>query len=531
MPTTNARYSRLWIVFVVFVVFVYLFGLTVPLLGPDEPRYAQVAREMFLRSDWVTPTLGGHNWFEKPALLYWLQITFFNIFGVSEFAARLGSALFGLGTVAALWILGRRFTTESTKDTEVSDQGSPKSDPAKNSVLSFPSVAGPAFANILFLVAASSLGLLVFARGASFDIIVTFPLTAAMVGYFVHDHDHRTGKAGFPLGLVAFYFFIGLAVLAKGLIGILFPFAIVTFYHVLSRRMPSRSFIASVFWGIPISAAIVATWYLPMYLRNGWEFIDEFIIQHHFQRFTSNKYQHPQPFHFFWWVLPLMTFPWIPFFFGGLWRTAKMFINDLKTPTPTLPSSSTPLLLYSLSWLLVPLVFFSFSGSKLPGYILPALPPAIVISAFFAWQLAAKKAIWRRLVPAVGVVMLLVVFLTLAFALPRFADRDSVRPLIAAADARGMATQRVLMFYHLSHNAEFYAVGRLLRDQTEKQRVFYKTEDLLTILAAEPEGKALVISPVEHVTALTADRRLNAEVVKDNTEHAIVAISLSTPGT
>lgn len=530
MTTTNARSSRLWIVFAVFVAFVYLFGLTVPLLGPDEPRYAQVAREMFLRGDWVTPTLGGHNWFEKPALLYWLQITFFSIFGVSEFAARLGSALFGLGTVAALWILGRRFNIQSTKDTDASDQGSPKSDPAKNSVLSFPSVAGPAFANILFLVAASSLGLLVFARGASFDIIVTFPLTAAMVGYFVHDHDYRNGKAGFPLGLVAFYFFIGLAVLAKGLIGILFPFAIVTFYHVLSRRMPSRSFIVSVFWGIPISAAIVATWYLPMYLRNGWEFIDEFIIQHHFQRFTSNKYQHPQPFHFFWWVLPLMTFPWIPFFFGGIWRSIKTLIHDVKQPTTT-PNSSSPLLLYSIAWLLVPLVFFSFSGSKLPGYILPALPPAIIISAFFAWQLAAKKAIWRRLIPAVGVAMLLVVFLTLAFALPRFADRDSVRTLIAAADARAMKTQRVLMFYHLSHNAEFYAAGRLLRDDTEKQRVFYKTEDLLTILAAEPEGKALVISPVEHVATLTADRRLNAEVLKDNTEHAIVAISLSAADT
>lgn len=530
MTTTTARSSRLWIVFAVFVAVVYLFALNIPLLGPDEPRYAQVAREMFLRGDWVTPTLGGHNWFEKPALLYWLQITFFNIFGVSEFAARLGSALFGLGTVTALWILGRRFTTEHT---EISEENQKADDMAENSVPSVSSVVNrlPDFATYLLIISASSLGLLVFARGASFDIIVTFPLTAAMAGYFVHDHDHRTGKAGFPLGLVAFYFFIGLAVLAKGLIGILFPFAIVTFFHVLSRRMPSRSFVLSVFWGIPISTAIAATWYLPMYRRNGWEFIDEFIIQHHFQRFTSNKYQHPQPFHFFWWVLPLMTFPWIPFFFGGLWRSAKMFINDLKTPTPTLPNSSTPLLLYSLSWLLVPLVFFSFSGSKLPGYILPALPPAIVISAFFAWQLAAKKAIWRRLIPAIGVAMLLVVFLTLAFALPRFADRDSVRPLIAAADARGMATQRVLMFYHLSHNAEFYAAGRLLRDQTEKQRVFYKTEDLLTILAAEPEEKALVISPVEHVTALTADRRLNAEVLKDNTEHAIVAISLSTPGT
>src|SRR4051794_34681214 len=86
---------------------VYLYGLNVPFVGPDEPRYAEVAREMMNRHDWVTPTLGSHNWFEKPALLYWLEILSFRIFGVSEFAARFGPALFGLGTSVSLWFLAR----------------------------------------------------------------------------------------------------------------------------------------------------------------------------------------------------------------------------------------------------------------------------------------------------------------------------------------------------------------------------------------------------------------------------------------
>ncbi|HET7288644.1 MAG TPA: hypothetical protein VFI71_14280, partial [Pyrinomonadaceae bacterium] len=73
-----------------------MYGLgKLPLVGPDEPRYAQVAREMFLRGDLVTPTLGGHTWFEKPALLYWLMIASYKIFGVSEFSARLGPAVCG----------------------------------------------------------------------------------------------------------------------------------------------------------------------------------------------------------------------------------------------------------------------------------------------------------------------------------------------------------------------------------------------------------------------------------------------------
>src|SRR5215204_4433758 len=128
-----------WPVFALIVIAVYLTGLTIPLLGPDEPRYAEVAREMFERGDWVTPTLGGFNWFEKPALLYWLQIVSYSIFGVSEFAARFGSALFGLGTVAALWILGRNVTAANNEQRTTND-----------------------FANWLALIAGSTIGLIAF---------------------------------------------------------------------------------------------------------------------------------------------------------------------------------------------------------------------------------------------------------------------------------------------------------------------------------------------------------------------------------
>ena len=106
-PKTKNQF--IWLLFAITIVAVYFFGLTLPLVGPDEPRYSQVAREMFERGDWVTPTLGGFDWFEKPALLYWLQIASYKLFGVNEFAARFGSALFGLGTIFALWILGRNY--------------------------------------------------------------------------------------------------------------------------------------------------------------------------------------------------------------------------------------------------------------------------------------------------------------------------------------------------------------------------------------------------------------------------------------
>src|SRR4051812_40319459 len=103
----NTIPAYIWFGLLALTLFVYFYGLNIPFVGPDESRYAQVAREMLESGDWITPTLAGHNWFEKPALLYWLEIVSFHIFGINEFAARFGPALFGLGTIASLWILGR----------------------------------------------------------------------------------------------------------------------------------------------------------------------------------------------------------------------------------------------------------------------------------------------------------------------------------------------------------------------------------------------------------------------------------------
>lgn len=480
----------------VLTVFVYLFGLNIPLLGPDEPRYAQVAREMFQNGDWVTPTLGGFHWFEKPALLYWLQITFYHIFGVSEFSARLGSALFGLGTIVSLWILGKK--------TYKPESGS--------------------FANYLALIAATSIGILVFSRGASFDIIVTFPMTAAMVSFYIFDRATKNTWREKYLPLTLFYVFIGVSLLAKGLIGIIFPFAIVTFYHLLSWRFPSRAFLASLLWGMLIAISVASVWYVPMYQRNGWEFIDEFFIQHHFQRFTSNKYQHPQPFFFFLWVLPLMTFPWVPLFFAAAWKGVKSLFRFAPAFRPA--ETASPLLLFAFCWLAVPLAFFSLSGSKLPGYILPAVPAAIIMVALMAYSLAEKSRKWQKIILTTATVTLVSIFALLIFAVPKFANADSVKSLIAEATTRGFASQRIMMVYTLSHNAEFYAPNRLLRDETGKQKTFYHVEDLLPYLAQEPNKSALVLVPIEHLGVLTKDTRIATQVLEDNTELAIVEVAV-----
>ncbi|MBV9958632.1 MAG: phospholipid carrier-dependent glycosyltransferase, partial [Acidobacteria bacterium] len=340
--------KRVWLLFFLAVVACYFYGLgRPPLLGPDEPRYAQVAHEMFLRADFITPTLGGHTWFEKPSLLYWMMMAAYGAFGVTEFAARLGPALAGLLTGLLIFWLGRRV------ERACEDREKPRGLGQWSS-----------------LALLSSGGLIVFSRGASFDIIVTLTVTLSLCCFFVSELE-RDARRRLWL-LAGFYAGVGLSLLAKGLVGIVVPFGVTGTYFLLRRTWPDRKSLTSMLWGMPLALLIAASWYAPVTARHGWLFIDEFFVQHHFARFVSNKYHHPQP---FWFYLPMMAaliFPWTAFLVGSFRTTARLSWRG-KEPL-------TKFHLFALAWLVVPVAFFSLSESKLPGYVLPALPGAALLA-------------------------------------------------------------------------------------------------------------------------------------------------------
>jgi 4-amino-4-deoxy-L-arabinose transferase-like glycosyltransferase len=517
----NPKSKIVWLIFAFLIVFVYFFGLTIPLLGPDEPRYSQIAREMFERGDWVTPKLGGFDWFEKPALLYWLQIASYKLFGVNEFAARFGSALFGLGTIFSLWILGK-----SVSDSKFQIPNS-KTLTHKSGIWNLE------FANWLAIIAASSIGLLAFSRGASFDIILTFPITAALVGFFVFDSNQSPkSKVQSPkslnqfLPLFAFYFFIGVALLAKGLVGIVFPFAIVAFYYLLSWKFPSKTFIYSLIWGTILSLLVAAVWYLPVYQANGWKFVDEFFIQHHFQRYTSNKYLHPQPFWYFFLVLPLMTIPWLPFFLASNWNFFKSQIANRKSQIPdNLSTLDSRLSTFAFAWLAVPLVFFSLSGSKLPGYILPSLPGALVLTAIYVVNFAAKSAKRKRALQIVAFAVFAFAAIGLQFAAPKFAYQDSTKGLFEKAAAEGYADAKVLNLHTISHNAEFYAAGRLARGADGKLKKYFGVSEVAEEIRRQNGASVLVLVPLEYLHELPESDLVESKILGDNGELAIALVS------
>ncbi|MGI8787322.1 MAG: ArnT family glycosyltransferase [Pyrinomonadaceae bacterium] len=510
----------IWILFALVIVAIYFFGLSIPLVGPDEPRYAQVAREMFSRGDWITPTLGGANWFEKPALLYWLEIVSYKIFGVSEFAARFGSAVFGLGTIFSLWILGKFSAEEFTEK--------PREGKNKNafSVSSVNSSAENNFANWLALIAASSIGLIVFSRGARFDIILTFPITAALAAFFIADQTENKSSFTFYFCLFTFYFFVGVALLAKGLVGIVLPFAVVAFYFLLSRKFPSKTFIFSFFWGTFLSLLVASIWYAPMYRTHGWRFVDEFFIQQHFQRFVSDKYQHAQPFWFFFIVLPLMTLPWLPFFLAALWKFFNEFFQrrDTETQRKTFRIPHSAFRIFAFAWLLVPLVFFTFSGSKLPGYILPALPAAIILTAESVYKFVGKSPRRKYLLQALAFLTFAAVALSLQFVVPKYARRDSVKSLIETADASGYKGEKITNLYVVSYNAEFYAAGRLVRDADGKMKRYDDFVQLAIELKHQNTPNILVLVPHSNVREVVESPWVEARALDDNGDTAIVLL-------
>ena len=506
----NSNFPKaLWLVVAVGFIALYFYGLDfIPLLGPDEPRYTQIAREMFERNDWLTPTLGGHNWFEKPILLYWLQIVAFKMFGVSEFSARFFSAVLGLLSVLLIYLLCRRIETMVERKGYYSQN--------VNGLAKYTAIA-----------MATSVGMIAFSRGASFDIILTFPVLASLVCFFSFeiyaphgpsDQDFR-GYYLSDVGYIAgFYFFIGIALLAKGLIGIVIPFGVVFTYYFFQFRLPQRIFVFSWFWGIPLAMLVASAWYLPMYLTHGQVFIDEFFIQHHFQRYLSNKFQHPQPFYFFWWVLPLMTIPWSPFFFASLWH-----IRHWRGGSAQIPSDY--LRYFALAWLLMPIAFFSISGSKLPGYILPALPGAMILAGDRIRQFVKKNEYNEWLIFGLSTGTIIVCFLLLSFMVKGFASTETVKPLIETADKAGYQNSRIINFQTVSHNSEFYGANRVIRDADGKMKRVDEAAELADEI--RKEGKAIVVLiPLQFVSRLTQSEVLTANVLADNGELAIVGVGL-----
>jgi 4-amino-4-deoxy-L-arabinose transferase-like glycosyltransferase len=301
------------------------------LIGADEPRYAQVAREMLERRDWVTPTLGGVPWLEKPPLYYWQAMAAYKIFGVSDWAARLPSAFDATALAFAMYWFLRRFR--------------------------------PGFALDGALALTCSAAIVGFARAASTDMPLAAMLVVALLAWYGW---FETGSRAF---LGGFYVFVGLAMLAKGPVA---PFLGMVIVGVFAATQRSWQVIWKSLWlpGILLGFIVSLPWYVLVQIRNP-QFFHIFILEHNLARFGTNVFHHPEP---FWYYIPVMLLSWLPwtvFVIASLvWAARELRQRDVDG-----------LNAFLLIWIVTVVVFFSISKSKLPGYILPAIPPGVVLLA------------------------------------------------------------------------------------------------------------------------------------------------------
>ena len=317
----------------------------IPLLGPDEPRYTRVAVEMHRAGEWVRPTLQGEAWLEKPPLFYWLAGAAFSALGETEAAARLPSVLATLLLVGTTALVGAR-------------------------------VCGSAAGLHAGFVAGTALLPFAYGRAASMDMLLasTVTLSIGLAGL------RALGIAG-RLAVVAAAAAAGLAVLAKGPLGLLLPVLVLGGYALATREWRLLRELAA-----PLAVAafllVASPWYVAILLDQGRHFLDVFILDHNVQRFTSTIHNHPGP---FWYYLPVLLaglFPWsglaVPALFGAGPRSSR---TDL----------------FLLAWLGLPLAFFSLAGSKLPGYILPCIPPLAILMGRAADRLVTEGPTPQRL--------------------------------------------------------------------------------------------------------------------------------------
>lgn len=308
-------------------------------MRPDEGRYGEIAREMAVSGDWITPRLNAYRYFEKPPLQYWATATAYRLFGVNEWTTRLWTALTGFACIALVFLFANR-------------------------------ILGPPAGFIAAIVLAGS-GLYAFmGQLATLDMGFTCFTTLAVVGFALGQMDGDP-PARRRAWMWAGWLGMALATLSKGLAGFVLPVAAVGLYILLRRDFGLLRGLRLASGGL-IFILVTAPWFVLVSGRNP-EFLQFFFVQEHFERYTSTLHGRYEPFWYFIPVLAVGILPWLPSALAALWLAPHHRSRTRFEPV-----------LFLVVWCATVFLFFSASDSKLPSYVLPMFPALAIL---VAWQL------------------------------------------------------------------------------------------------------------------------------------------------
>jgi 4-amino-4-deoxy-L-arabinose transferase-like glycosyltransferase len=399
------------------------------LIGPDEPRYAWIARAMAETGDWVTPRLWAVPWFEKPILYYWAAALGFWMHLPAEWAARLPSAIAALAAAKGIAWFARRYYG------------------ADEDSLASPTLLAP----VIFATSVAAIG---FARAATPDMLFSAAITLAMLcaasvlrraGALRTPHDAEAEIQEHDLLALALWgALLGAGVLAKGPAAVILAGGAIGIWALVTSNWRATFRLAHPV-AIAAFCAVALPWYALCARRNP-DFLRVFIFQHNFERYWTPLFRHQQPFWFFGPITILALLPWSAFLIGAAQEAMRLWREKTWTNSPGF---------FVACWAVFPVVFFSFSQSKLPSYILPAVPALALVAAIGAsrsFQRSHTSAI--ILSAGIGVVwiVLAAIFLHATYHFPFTQTGTTVRAFAAAALAIAIAVAAGILHAGIRRN-------------------------------------------------------------------------------
>lgn len=357
-------FEKLLLFFLVLSSFFLTLG-SIPLFDLDEGAFSEATREMLLNKNFITTYLNGELRFDKPILIYWFQSISVSLFGLNEFALRLPSAISSLLWVSAIFLFTKKYFNF-------------------NSGL---------YAALAFI---ASLQIALISKAAIADAMLNLYITLSMFSIYIF-YVTRQNKY-----IYLTFIFIALGVLTKGPIAVIIPF-FVSFLFFLIKNQIKLWFMAILnIRGILIFLAIALPWYILEYMEQGQLFIDGFFLKHNISRFSSSLEGHTGNYLYY---IPVLFIGLMPFT-GVLVKSFSNFRNYLKDDTT----------LFLLIWFIFVFVFFTFSNTKLPHYIIYGYTPLfIIIGITLSSMIDEKKQYFTLLfIPSI---ILFLLFLSFPFLL------------------------------------------------------------------------------------------------------------------
>jgi 4-amino-4-deoxy-L-arabinose transferase-like glycosyltransferase len=342
------------------------------LIKPDEGRYAEIAREMAVSGDWLTPRLNAIKYFEKPPLQAWATALAYSAFGVHHWTARLWTTLTGLLGVFVIWFTGRRLFGEP---------------------------AGMYSA----MVAASSLLYVALAHINTLDMGLTFFMGCSLCGFLLAQQSENSRKSR-RVWMALSWAATAAAMLSKGLVALIVPGMAIFLYAIIQRDWKIWLRIEPLL-GVLILALIAAPWFVLVSIANP-EFPGFFFVHEHFARFLTTEHRRNEP---IWYFLPILLLGLLP------WTLSALAALRTAWQARSSGFASTRFLVI---WFVAIFVFFSLSGSKLPSYILPMFPAAALFMGPYLVQAAPRIFAWQLAPVAFGGLALAAVVPFLDFARP-----------------------------------------------------------------------------------------------------------------